>query len=48
MKNLRCLFYLTTEVYTISDTLSIVHDSYTIVIGGADSMRKRKGIIEEA
>jgi len=22
MKNLRCLFYLTTEVYTISDTLS--------------------------
>jgi len=25
----------------------IVHDSYTIVIGGADSMRKRKGIAEE-
>lgn len=25
----------------------IVHDSYTIVIGGADSMRKRKGITEE-
>ena len=23
MKNLRCLFYLTTEVYTISDTLSV-------------------------
>ena len=23
----------------------IVHDSYTIVIGGKDSMRKRKGII---
>ena len=25
----------------------IVHDSYTIVIGGSDSMRKRKGIVEE-
>jgi DNA replication protein DnaC len=25
----------------------IVHDSYTIVIGGVDSMRKRKGITEE-
>lgn len=25
----------------------IVHDSYTIVIGGADSMRKRKGLQEE-
>lgn len=26
----------------------IVHDSYTIVIGGADSMRKRKGLTVEA
>jgi len=26
----------------------IVHDSYTIVIGGADSMRKRKGLQEES
>ena len=25
----------------------IVHDSYRIVIGGEDSMRKRKGISEE-
>ena len=25
----------------------IVHDSYSIVIGGVDSMRKRKGITEE-
>lgn len=35
---------------TLADAICdrIVHDSYTIVIGGADSMRKRKGIIEEA
>ena len=35
---------------TLADAICdrIVHDSYTIVIGGADSMRKRKGISEEA
>ena len=35
---------------TLADAICdrIVHDSYTIVIGGADSMRKRKGIGEEA
>ena len=35
---------------TLADAICdrIVHDSYTIVIGGADSMRKRKGIVEEA
>lgn len=34
---------------TLADAICdrIVHDSYTIIIGGADSMRKRKGIIEE-
>jgi DNA replication protein DnaC len=26
----------------------IVHDSYTIVINGDDSMRKRKGLKDEA
>jgi len=33
---------------TLADAICdrIVHDSYTIVIGGADSMRKRKGITE--
>lgn len=33
---------------TLADAICdrIVHDSYTIVIGGADSMRKRKGISE--
>ncbi len=32
---------------TLADAICdrIVHDSYTIVIGGKDSMRKRKGII---
>ena len=30
MKNLRCLFYLTTEVYTISDTLSNCLDNAVI------------------
>lgn len=35
---------------TLADAICdrIVHDSYTIVIGGTDSMRKRKGITEEA
>lgn len=35
---------------TLADAICdrIVHDSYTIVIGGADSMRKRKGLIDEA
>lgn len=33
---------------TLADAICdrIVHDSYTIVIGGDDSMRKRKGIVE--
>lgn len=33
---------------TLADAICdrIVHDSYTIVIGGKDSMRKRKGIIQ--
>jgi len=33
---------------TLADAICdrIVHDSYTIVIGGEDSMRKRKGIID--
>ena len=35
---------------TLADAICdrIVHDSYHIVIGGNDSMRKHKGIIEEA
>lgn len=35
---------------TLADAICdrIVHDSHTIVIGGVDSMRKRKGITEEA
>ena len=35
---------------TLADAICdrIVHDSYTIVIGGADSMRKRKGLTDEA
>ena len=34
---------------TIADAICdrIVHDSYTIIIGGVDSMRKRKGIQEK-
>jgi DNA replication protein DnaC len=34
---------------TLADAICdrIVHDSYTIVIGGADSMRKRKGLTDE-
>ena len=35
---------------TMADAICdrIVHDSYTIIIGGADSMRKRKGIKSKA
>jgi DNA replication protein DnaC len=35
---------------TLADAICdrIVHDSYRIVIGGADSMRKRKGLLDEA
>ncbi|MBS3939259.1 MAG: IS21-like element helper ATPase IstB [Peptococcaceae bacterium] len=35
---------------TLADAICdrIVHDSYNIFISGADSMRKRKGIVEEA
>ena len=35
---------------TLADAICdrIVHDSYTIDIGGVDSMRKRKGLINEA
>ena len=35
---------------TLADAICdrIVHDSYTIIIGGIDSMRKRKGMVQEA
>ena len=35
---------------TLADAICdrIVHDSYTIVIGSEDSMRKHKGLIDEA
>ena len=35
---------------TLADAICdrIVHDSYTIIIGGIDSMRKRKGMLQEA